>query len=382
MATGIYNPQGRQTYGQPRQQGSYGGSDAWGNTKTPQPSSGDYWSGPAFGGSMRNRTNAQPTNFATTNTPQTNAPQSNQTNVDWYNNWQNVNNSPTFPSTQTGQQTINNRPGMPASQGTGQGQGFTWSPPSWVMGQNQAGWATPEMTQALQNYGQILPYVQLQQNSYQYTNDFNENQRRWDNQFGWQQNTDQFNMNLAAQQQQMADWVARNQQRNWETQFGLDQEMGRGYLNLAGDTLRSEDAYRQGQLGVARDQNRIDEMYKRGQLSNEQYANESQRIYQTGQLAQAANELRSEDWYRRAQANIAQSANTIDQMWKSGQLSNQQREIALAELTQAQTNTFRNAQLAQEAALAREQMANQVRIANMQAFGRAQTPNARFVRSW
>jgi hypothetical protein len=363
MTSSIYNPQGRQTYGQPKQQ-TYYGSDAWGSTKTAQPSSGDYWSGPAFGGSMRNRTNAQPTNYATTNTPQTTAPQSNQTNTDWYNNWTGTNNQPTFPSTQTGQQTINNRPGMPAAQGTGPGQSFTWSPPSWMGGLDQGGWGSDAMTKAMQNYQGVLPYVQLQQNSYQYTNDFNENQRRWDNQFGWQQNTDQFNMNLAAQQQQLADWVARNQQQNWQTQFGLDQEMGRGYLNLAGDTLRSEDAYRQGQLG------------------NERFANESQRMYQQGQLSQAANELQSEDWYRRQQAGIAQAANQIDQMWKSGQLSNQQREIALAELTQGQNEAFRRSQLSQEAALAREQMANQVRIANMQAFGRAQTPNARFVRSW
>jgi hypothetical protein len=40
------------------------------------------------------------------------------------------------------------------------------------------------------------------------------------------------------------------------------------------------------------------------------------------------------------------------------------------------------ARLAQEGALTREGYINQQQVAAMQAFGRAQRPNARWVRSW
>jgi hypothetical protein len=263
--------------------------------------------------------------------------------------------TPTYPSTQpyqVGNQnpnaapTPNARPGSPVQPGTGMGYGFSWSPPAWLSNQDQAGWGSDAMAKALQNYGLLQPWVQTQQNAYQWGNEFNENQRRWDQQFGWQQLSDQFGMNLSAQQQALADWVARQNAAQWEKQFGLDTEMGRGNLALGNRELDIRDQYQQGQLGL-------------GQRT-----------------------LESEDWYRRAQANQAQQANTIDQMWKSGQLSNQQRELALAELTQGQNEAFRRAQLAQEAALTRENYANQMRLASMAAFGRAQAPNARWLRSW
>jgi hypothetical protein len=217
-------------------------------------------------------------------------------------------------------------PGQQATVGTG--QSFTWSPPAWLQGQTQEGWGSDAMSKAMQNYQQVLPYVQAQQNAMQYGMDFNENQRRWNDQFGWTQQNDQFNQNLASKQQTMAEWVAQQQQGNWGKQFGLDQELGRGNLALG---------------------NR---------------------------------DLDVKDWYNRQQVGIAQQQNQIDQMWKSGQLSNQQRELALGELTQQQLNTYRNAQLAQEAALTRENYANQKQLAAMQAFGRQQMPQSRWVRSW
>jgi hypothetical protein len=51
-------------------------------------------------------------------------------------------------------------------------------------------------------------------------------------------------------------------------------------------------------------------------------------------------------------------------------------------MTQNQLQEYRMQQLAQEAALQRENMAMQQRLATMQAFGRAQAPNARWARTW
>ncbi len=376
------------------------------------------------------------------------------TTNNWWSNWQGM---PSGQTSQTGQYPLNQMPGYPASPPTPQSgqtgqqtnpgtqatQGFTWSPPSWMMGQDQAGWADPAMSQAMANYQGILPYVQAQQNAYQYGQDFTEAQRRWDEQFGWTQQTDQFNMGLAQQQQAMAQWTAQQQQGNWQNQYNLDTELGRGALGVDQATQQANAAYQQGQIGIAQEQNRIDQMYKAGQLtneqyanetqriqagnqlhlgnvqnqisqqnadtqrqeaanalhlgneqnridqmyksgmlSNEQYANESQRLYQTGQLSQAANELQSQDWYRRQQIDVANQQNQIDQMYKSGMISNQQRELALAELTQQQNDTYRYAAMTQEAALSRENMTNQQKLTAMNAFGRWQAPNARFVRSW
>jgi hypothetical protein len=182
--------------------------------------------------------------------------------------------------------------------------------------------------QAVANFGQMLPWEQLRQNSYQYGMDFNEAQRRWNDQFGWQQQNDRFSQGLAGRQQDMAEWVSRQQQGNWDKQFGFDQEMGRGQL----------------------------------------------------QLGNREAEIR--DWYQRNQVGIGQEQNRIDDMWKRGQLSAQQREMALAELKQRQDESFRRTQLGQEASLTRENYANQQAIARMQAFGRTQTPNSRWVRSW
>lgn len=168
--------------------------------------------------------------------------------------------------------------------GTQATQGFTWSTPSWMMGQDQAGWADPAMSQAMANYQGILPYVQAQQNALQYGQDFNEAQRRWNEQFGWTQQTDQFNMSLAQQQQAMAEWTTQQQQGNWQSQFGLDSELGRGNLAVSQATQQANAQYQQGQIGIAQEQNRIDQMYKAGQLTNEQYANETQRIQAGNQL--------------------------------------------------------------------------------------------------
>jgi hypothetical protein len=259
-------------------------------------------------------------------------------------NWNGSSGLPPMPSPSVPAGTGNQYTTQPVMPGSGNPgtqvnvpnpNSFTWSPPSWVQGQDQAGWGTPAMAQALQNYAQLQPWIQTQQNAMQYGQDFNENQRRWNQQFGWTQQNDQFNQGLASQQQAMAQWVAQQQQNNWGQQFGLDSELGRGNLALGNRQAGIDEAYKQGQLGVAQQQNVIDEMFKRGQLSNEQYANESNRLYQTGQLGQGNRELDLKDWYQREQANLT-----------------------------------------------REGYTSQQQIAAMNAFGRAQRPNARWVRSW
>jgi hypothetical protein len=340
-----------------------GGSTAWNNTsRTTSPWGGGSMLGVNSGAGTTQPTygtnpvqpNGNPANWnGSSGLPPSPGPNP-STNpgslADWYNSWTGMQNYPTSPSAQTGQSNVpagttpqyGTNPARPGGNGRTVSpvnitnpNSFSWSPPSWVQGQNQAGWGTPEMAQALQNYAQLQPWIQMQQNAMQYGTDFNENSDRF-----WTTRDDNrsdaaYNQGLSTRQQGMAEWIAQNQQGNWGKQYELDSELGRGNLALGNRQAGIDEMYKQGQLGVAQQQNVIDEMFKRGQLTNEQYANESNRNYQTGQLGIGNRELDLKDWYQREQANLT-----------------------------------------------REGYTNQQQVAAMQAFGRAQRPQARFIRSW
>lgn len=115
---------------------------------------------------------------------------------------------------------------------------------------------------------------------------------------------------------------------------------------------------------------------------------DSLRNYNLGNRAADTNQYQAA-----TQRTLGQQANQIDQMWKTGQLTNQQRDLALQEVAQQQRNTldtrtqasledYRIRQMEQEATLMREQMAAENERARWSQFGRNQTPNARWARSW
>lgn len=199
----------------------------------------------------------------------------------------------------------------------------------------------------------MQPWAQMQINSGQWGQQFDEgNQRYWD-ESAWGKQRDTFGMGLSARQQQMAEWQAQQAANQWGAQFGREGLRDDREWDLGNRQFGLQQQLGLGELGV-----------KQGQL------------------------------------DVNREANSIDQMWKAGQLSNQQRELALAELAQSQKygiesgrlsldtmtqkelTDYRNRQLAQEAQVAREQMANQQQIATMSAYGRAQAPNTRWARSW
>ena len=174
-----------------------------------------------------------------------------------------------------------------------------FSPPSW-MNWGNADWARSNgASQSLANLAQYIPWLQQQQNAYQYGMDFNEAQRRWNEQFGQQQQNDQFSQQLARDQESRAAWAAQKAAEQWQQQYAFDQEMGRGRLGLDQELGRGNLGVAQGQLGVA------------------------------------------------------------------------QGQLDLNRLTQQQLDAYRYAELK-----------NRNEVAAMQAFGRAQQPNARWIRSW
>jgi hypothetical protein len=320
-----------------------GGSSVWDNTNRSAPS--PWGSNNTTYGTNPVQPNGNPANWnGSSGLPP--SPGSNQSSnpgslADWYKNWNGMQNGPTSPSANTGQAGLGDQygtnPVMPGGRTTNAQvpQGFTWSPAPWMMGQDQAGMGSDAMSKALANQAQFQPWLQMQQNAYQWGNEFGENNNRFDRTFDETVQNNRFNQTQAQRQQAGAEWVMQNQQNNWQSQFGLDSELGRGNLALGNRQAGIDEAYKQGQLGVAQQQNVIDEMFKRGQLSNEQYANESNRNYQTGQLGLGNREADIKDWYNRQQVDLT-----------------------------------------------REGFTNQQQIASMQAFGRAQRPNSRWIRSW
>jgi hypothetical protein len=250
-------------------------------------------------------------------------------------------------------------PNVPAAQ-TGGNMGAPaqtsnpWNAPTGI-NTDPSKWTTTNANQWAQYMSTMLPYQQYVQNTYQYGNDFNEAQRRWNQQQNWTQQTDQYNMGLTGRQQQMAEWQAQEAARQWQNQF---------------DYQRGNDAFSQ-------------------DLANRQFGLSQQTQDQSYQ--------------------IAAQQNAINQAYNQGRLTNDQRQLALAELTQQQQNAYQYANLAatqgwnreelaatqqyraQQDQLARAQMAQQAQLqaqqleaarqnAILQATGRNQAPNAKWMR--
>lgn len=82
--------------------------------------------------------------------------------------------------------------------------------------------AAQQQIQALGYMNQIIPWAQLQQNTYQYAQDFNEAQRRFNTEQAWAQAAQQFDQDLANRQ------LAYQQQRDQaEFELGRQQVWGR-----------------------------------------------------------------------------------------------------------------------------------------------------------
>lgn len=248
-----------------------------------------------------------------------------------------------------------------------------------------------------------LPVSQFLQNANQYQSDFDEAQRRWNLEQGWNQSTDQFNMGLAGRQQMSAEEQARLAAEQWNQQFGWTQqtdqwgrELGQGQLANAVQETANTGAYQTGILANTAQENRNTAAYQQGQLKNQAQANAIDQAYKSGQISlgqrQAAlAELTQRQDYsiQQGQLGVQQQANAIDQAYKSGQISNEQRNLALQELTQRQTYGLQRQSMAEQVratqaaeAMRQQEINQQMQIAAMQAYGRSTAPQAQWARSW
>jgi hypothetical protein len=224
---------------------------------------------------------------------------------------------------------------QPARPG-GQSTYTPWTPTG--LPAEPSGWNTQALRDQYSQYmSTMLPYQQYQQNNQQYSQDFNEAQRRWDEQFGWTQQGDRFNQDLSTRQQQMAEWTAQEASRQWENQFGWTQQ---------------NDVFNQ---NLASQQQQIDQAYNEGRLSNEQ------RQIALGELSQQQDEA-----FRRYQLG--------EQMGFS------REELGATQQWRGQQDALARAQMAQEAQLAQAQIEQARQQALLQAYGRNQAPNAKWMR--
>ena len=107
----------------------------------------------------------------------------------------------------------------------------TWGSPTWLGGFD---WTKPQMAETATKYAAaVVPVQQMYQNAYQYGQDFNEAQRRFNVQQAWQMAGDTYNMNLSQRQQQMAEWQAQEAARQWLTQFDYQKVRDQAEQQLA-----------------------------------------------------------------------------------------------------------------------------------------------------
>lgn len=160
-----------------------------------------------------------------------------------------------------------------------------------------------------------------------------------------------------------------------------------------------------GQMGLSRDELALQQQLagwgQQNALANLDLARQAQglqattadRQYGLSQLELQLDQLRQMQNYQ-----IAQEAQSIEQAYNQGRLSNEQRQIALQELANRQqyglsqrefaegqrqfdvTEARRQAELAQQLQLAREQMAAQERNALLSATGRNQRQRTQWIR--
>lgn len=247
--------------------------------------------------------------------------------------------------------------------------------------------------------------IYTQNREFGYNADLNEQMRLDEN---WRNIQD---MGLANRQFSEDMRVNRAAEDQWDRQFGFnetqaDRQYGLDQGRLAEETRANMAAEQARQFGNETERMGVNNLaaYQQGQLSNDRYSNETQRIatendrlYQQGliQNQQQANIIQSR--YNEGRLQVEREAQEIERTkvqadiaYKNGQLSLQERNIILAELTQRQQNAFQNLELRTNDEFRRMSLESQERMAQqdrdmayqtalMQAIGRNQPQNVRWL---
>jgi hypothetical protein len=247
----------------------------------------------------------------------------------------------------------------------------------------------------------MLPVAQFGQNNYQYRSDFGEAQRRWEAEFGSQQGQNQFQQQLATQQQRAAEQQAALAAGQWGQQFGHTQQMDWAGMGLQGQQIGNE-------FTMGMDRNAADryaaELGMQGQLgSADRYADAQRHAANMGvneaHIGADANRYGADQQlagaYAYADAQKHQANMGVNEAHIGAGADRYGSELGLqGQLGSA--NIYGGAQRYQsdqDLAAAKYQwdmqmrmnqamMQNNLQVANTQAYGRSQAPAAQWARSW
>lgn len=286
-------------------------------------------------------------------------------------------------------------------------------------GQTGKWWDDSSNQAAAQAYTNAMsPLYTIQEGGRQFNATELEGARRFDAEFGRTDRNDLWGQGFSERQQTEAERVAAAAENQWNQDFewGKSQDMfGRGIatgeLDLSRLTQQQRNALDQGQLALANRTQTENANVDRARLSLDQTTQSQNNAIEKGQLALSQLTQQQRNAVESGQLNLANLTQQQKYAIENAQLAFQQRQennryaidtgqlslanrtqtenanvdrakLSLDQLTQSQLNAYRNQQLGQEAALSRENMKNQMAMQTMQAFGRTQAPNVRFMRNW
>lgn len=346
--------------------------------------------------------------------------------------------------------STNPSPGIPTPQAPAPVPGAAQATPYNVAGTQTPVGITAEFWNGLNNNGgqqahimnymsMMQPYIQMQQNANQWGAEFNEQNRRFDNQFGWQQQQDAFNMGLSGYDRWLAGDQARVAAEQWATQHDWQRQMDTAGMGLAYDQLNAQTglgyAGLQNQAGMQQADIANQQYMQSANIANQQYMQNAgfghessmqqanianqQYMQQAGfgheaamqqagfgqQSRLQASDIANQQYMQQAgfqqQAGMQQAGfgqeRFINQQNIQAEAARQQAQIA-AQMGMQQSG-FGNERYMQQAGFGQErfmqgsqqqfqaqqaalQRAQEERLATMQAFGRAQGPQARMVRNF
>jgi hypothetical protein len=237
----------------------------------------------------------------------------------------------------------------------------------------------------------MLPVATFGQNNFQYRNDFNEAQRRWESEFGATQGNNQFQQGLSARQQQSAEEQARLAQANWGQQFGHTQNMDYAGLGLSQQEINNQYAMGMDQNAATRDvantyagsnryqadQGRMADMYGADQqrMGNMYGADRQMQgqlgaadTYARGGMYEADQGLRGQ--LGSAEMGMRGQLGAAD-IYGGAQRYGSDQELAAAKYQWDMQQRMNQAM-----------MENNLQVANTQAYGRSQAPQTNWARSW
>jgi len=277
-------------------------------------------------------------------------------------------------------------------------------------------------------------YAQFDQNRNQYNQDFGEAQRRWDAQFGREGAQNQWQQDFSNRQQTAAEWQQQEAARQWAQQFGYQQGQDRWNQQYQQQQADRQYGMQGRELSANTDRWNSDRQLQYQQMAQQQQqalreltANtgrwDADRLQQHQQFADQMlfnrDEMNAKDAYQRYQleqqmgqqgreldANVArwnadrglqsQEMNQRDALtrWQMGQqMGFNREELGATQQWRGQQDALARYQLEQQMGMqGRELAANQERwaadraaqerLAAIQAYGRNQAPQARFIRNF